>query len=229
MLKKMVTLILARRRNLILLVVTILALAGMGVGFDFWYQNYRYVSTDNARISASLVSVTSTTTWQIVALDADIGSYVEQGQQVAEVGRPRASSSADPIGRTGIQAPVSGWVAAVWSYPGAVVAAGQPIMTIYDSSNVWVTANISEADIDRIRPGQTVEIKVDSLGGATLKGTVQGIAAATAATFSLLPQQNTSGNFVKVTQVVPVKITIDKPENYQLIPGASVEVRITTR
>jgi len=226
---KMVTMILARRRNLILLVIVVLALAAIGVGFDFWYQNFRYVSTDNARISAPLVSVTSTATWQIVALDADIGSYVEQGQQVAEVGRPRVANSADPIGRTGIQAPVSGWVAAVWSYPGAIVAPGQPIMTIYNSSDVWVTANISETNIDRIRPGQAVEIRVDSLGGATLKGTVQGIAGATAASFSLLPQQNTSGNFVKVTQLVPVKIAIEKPENYQLIPGASVEVRITTR
>ncbi len=70
---------------------------------------------------------------------------------------------------------------------------------------------------------------VDSLGGAKLKGKVDGIAAATAATFSLLPQNNTTGNFIKVAQVVPVMITVDNPNNYVLIPGTSVEVRIATR
>jgi multidrug resistance efflux pump len=70
---------------------------------------------------------------------------------------------------------------------------------------------------------------VDSLGGTTLKGTVQGVAAATSATFSLLPQQNTASNFIKVAQVVPVKIAIENPQDYQLIPGTSVEVTIVTR
>ena len=226
---KTVTGLLANRRRLISVVVIILAVAGIGIGFNLWYQNFRYVSTDNARITAALVSVTTTTTWQIVALDVDIGSYVNRGQRVAEVGRPRVSNSADPIGRTGIEAPVSGFVAAVWTYPGAIVNPGQPIVTLFDASEVWVSANISEVEIDRIHPGQQVEIRVDSLGGTTLKGTVQGVAAATSATFSLLPQQNTASNFIKVAQVVPVKIAIENPQDYQLIPGTSVEVTIVTR
>jgi multidrug resistance efflux pump len=60
-------------------------------------------------------------------------------------------------------------------------------------------------------------------------GRVDGIAAATAATFSLMPQNNTTGNFIKVAQVVPVKISLDNPANYILLPGTSVEVKITTR
>ena len=63
----------------------------------------------------------------------------------------------------------------------------------------------------RIEPDQEVEISVDALNGARLKGRVIGIAGATAATFSLLPQNNTTGNFVKVAQVVPVKIAIENP------------------
>lgn len=149
------------------------------------------------------------------------------------MGVPRPDSPADrqglkeiPLGRASLDAPVSGYVAAVWSYPGQVVSPGASIVTLYDASNTWVMANVSEANLHRIQPGQEVEIKVDSLGGVNLKGRVDGIGAATAATFSLMPQNNTTGNFIKVAQVVPVKISVYNPGNYVLIPGTSVEVKI---
>ena len=173
---------------------------------------------------------------QIISLDVDLGSYVDKGQRIATMGVPRPDSPADrqglkeiPLGRASLDAPVSGYVAAVWSYPGQVVSAGASIVTLYDASNTWVTANISEAELHRIQPGQEVEVTVDSLGGAKLQGKVDGISAATAATFSLMPQNNTTGNFIKVAQVVPIKISVDNPGNYVLIPGTSVEVKITTR
>jgi len=228
---------LSTRRGKVIFIVALVVVLGALVTFGFLgYQSYLYVSTDNARISAPLISVSALSSSQIISLDVDIGSYVEKGQRIATMGVPRPDNPADrqglkdaPLGRASLDAPVSGYVAAVWSYPGQVVAAGSYIVTLYDASNTWVTANISEAELYRIEPGQDVEIKVDSLGGATLKGKVDGIAAATAATFSLLPQNNTTGNFIKVVQVVPVKISIVNPGNYILVPGTSVEVRITTR
>jgi multidrug resistance efflux pump len=228
---------LSTRRGKVIFIVALVVVLGALVIIGFLaYQSYRYVSTDNARISAPLISVSALSSSQIISLDVDYGSYVEKGQRIATVGQPRPSNPADrqgirdiPLGRANIESPVSGYVAAVWSYPGQIVSAGSSIVTLYDASNTWVTANISEAELYRIEPGQEVEIKVDSLGGATLKGKVDGIAAATAATFSLLPQNNTTGNFIKVVQVVPVKISIVNPGNYILVPGTSVEVRIATR
>jgi len=228
---------LSTRRGKVIFIVALVVVLGALVTFGFLgYQSYLYVSTDNARISAPLISVSALSSSQIISLDVDIGSYVEKGQRIATMGVPRPDNPTDrqglkdiPLGRASLDAPVSGYVAAVWSYPGQVVAAGSYIVTLYDASNTWVMANISEAELYRIEPGQDVEIKVDSLGGATLKGKVDGIAAATAATFSLLPQNNTTGNFIKVVQVVPVKISIVNPGNYILVPGTSVEVRITTR
>lgn len=223
------------RGKVVFSVIILVVLGAIAVAGFLGYQSYRYVSTDNARISAPLISVTVLNSSQIISLDVDIGSYVEKGQRIATVGIPRADNPADrlglkdiPLGRASLEAPVSGYVAAVWCYPGQVVAAGTQVVTLYDNSSTWVMANISEVELHRIRPGQEVEIKVDTMGGAKVKGRVEGISAATAATFSLLPQNNTTGNFIKVVQVVPVKISIDNPKNYLLIPGTSVEVKIDT-
>ena len=224
------------RGKVIFIVALVVVLGGLVTLGFLAYQNYKYVSTDNARISAPLIAVPALASSQIISLDVDLGSYVEKGQRIAVMGVPRPDSPADrqglkeiPLGRASLDAPVSGYVAAVWSYPGQVVSAGASIVTLYDASNTWVMANISEAELHRIQPGQEVEVTVDSLGGAKLKGKVDGISAATAATFSLMPQNNTTGNFIKVAQVVPVKISVDNPANYVLIPGTSVEVKITTR
>jgi multidrug resistance efflux pump len=224
------------RGRIIFAVIAVLILGGIGAVVLLAYQSYKYVSTDNARVAAPLIPVAALSACQVISLDVDFGSYVEKGQRIAVVGQPRPSNPADrlgfkeiPLGRAAIESPVSGYVAAVWTYPGAVISPGMSLVTLYDISDTWVTANVSEIELHRIEPGQEVEIKVDCLGGAILTGRVEGIAAATAATFSLLPQNNTTGNFIKVVQVVPVKISIDNPGNYILIPGTSVEVRIVTR
>jgi multidrug resistance efflux pump len=210
----------------------------VGGGFFAWrlYESSRYVATDNARVSAALIPVTTLAAGELVSLDVDLGSLVTQGQQVAQVSQPRAADSstgqgykASPQNPVRVEAPVSGYVAAVWAYPGTIISAGQPIVTLADPSRVWVTANVNENDAVLIRPGQSVEVTVDSLGGRRLQGKVEGMAAATAGSFSLLPSQNTSGNFTKVAQVVPVKISVVNPDGYTLIPGSSVEVSILVK
>ncbi len=224
------------RNRIILLVIAVLILGGAAYGLNAWYQGSQYVTTNNARVSAPLIAVSTLAAGQLIGLDVDVGSRVERGQQLAAVGAPRLSNSTTmqgfqpaPAKGTAVEAPISGFVAAVWTYPGAIVSPGIPIVTLFDPSNVWVSANIDESQINRVRPGQIVEVTMDSLGGAILKGKVEGISPATAANFSLLPQQNDTGNFIKVSQVVPVKITLEKTDGLFLIPGSSVEVKIFTQ
>jgi multidrug resistance efflux pump len=233
---RMKSILSTRRGKIIFWVACVLILGSMALGINFWYQSYKYVSTSNASIQAPLIPVGTLTPCQIISLDADYGDYVEKGQRIAVVGAPRSDNPTNmqglkeiPIGRTNIESPVNGYIAAVWTYPGAVISSGQSIVTVYDISETWVIANITETDIYHIKPGQEVKMNIDSLGGATLKGHVEGIAAATAGKFSLLPQNNATANFIKVAQVVPVKITIENPGSYILIPGTSAEVKITIR
>ena len=109
---------------------------------------------------------------------------------------------------------------------GSFVTAGTELAVAYDFSRIFVTARVDETDIDAVRAGERVDISVDAFPNATLEGTVTEIQGGAAGVFSLFPQANTSGNFQKVTQVIPVKIAIDNTESLALVPGMNVSVKI---
>jgi multidrug resistance efflux pump len=223
------------RKLIIIIAAAIVVVGGAIYGISAW-QSSKYISTTNANLGAPLISVGSLATGQVISVNVGIGDRVASQQVLAEVGTPRYSNSnsrqgflATPGNEAPVEAPVAGYVAAVWTYPGALISAGSPIITLFDDSNIWVTANIDENKITSIRPGQDVDISVDSLGGLVLKGKVQGIVPATASSFSLLPSSNTSANFTKVSQVVPVRISLNNTIGLALIPGGSVEVKIAVK
>ena len=132
---------------------------------------------------------------------------------------------------TKIVAPATGRVSKKNVEVGQLVQSGQPLLAITEDSTVWVTANFKETDMEEIRIGAPAEIEVDGYPDARFPGTVESIAAATGAKFSLLPPDNATGNFVKVTQRVPVKIALTgKPSGqYALRPGMSANVVITVQ
>jgi membrane fusion protein (multidrug efflux system) len=128
-------------------------------------------------------------------------------------------------GYTKIPAPSEGYVTKKSVEVGNQIGAGQPLMAVVPLNDIWVTANYKETQLEKVRPGQNVEIKVDSYPGEKLKGTVQSIMSGSGAVFSLFPPENATGNFVKVVQRVPVKIVLDKDADRQHIlrVGMSVE------
>ena len=132
---------------------------------------------------------------------------------------------------TTIKAPVRGVVSRKTVEVGRVVQVGQPLLALIPLDTVWVTANFKETQIANMRPGQAVTIKVDSYGGRQFRGKIDSIAAATGARFSLLPPENATGNYVKVVQRIPVKITIEGAQDpeHVLRPGMSVETTVFTR
>ncbi len=130
---------------------------------------------------------------------------------------------------TKIIAPVSGEVNKN-VVVGLNVQPGQQLLTIVPLDEVWITANFKETQLRRMKPGQKVEVEVDS-NGRTYKGRVDSIAGATGPLFSVLPPENATGNYVKIVQRVPVKIVLDRGENrdLQLRPGMSVEPKVYLR
>jgi len=130
---------------------------------------------------------------------------------------------------TQIVAPIDGRVSARSVEQGQYVQVGQPLLSVV-SSDVWITANFKETQLKRMKPGNPVTIHVDAYPGVTFNGHVDSLQAGTGGAFSILPAQNASGNFIKVVQRVPVKITIDDLNaNYPLWPGLSVSPRVDLR
>jgi membrane fusion protein (multidrug efflux system) len=131
---------------------------------------------------------------------------------------------------TKIYAPESGRVTRKAIEEGVLVQVGQPLMAVVPGE-VWVTANFKESQLGLVKPGQSVEIKVDAYPDKVFKAHVDSIQAGTGARFSLLPPENAAGNYVKVVQRVPVKIVFDEQPDPQhmLAPGMSVEPEVLVK
>jgi membrane fusion protein (multidrug efflux system) len=131
---------------------------------------------------------------------------------------------------TTVIAPVNGVVTSRTAEVGQNVQPGQELMRVINLDDIWVTANFKETQLRNMRPGQPVTIHVDTTG-KDYKGHLQSIAGASGSITSLLPPENATGNFVKVVQRIPVKITFDSGETRQhvLRPGMSVEPKVWLR
>jgi membrane fusion protein (multidrug efflux system) len=132
--------------------------------------------------------------------------------------------------QTHVIAPASGWVTNASLRPGAIVQAGTPVFALVEEGHWWVDANFKETDLGRIKPGQKATIRLDMYPGLSLDGAVESISAGSGATFSVLPPENATGNWVKVTQRFPVRIKITSAPNPDkpLRVGASATVSIDT-
>jgi len=132
---------------------------------------------------------------------------------------------------TTVLSPVDGYVTRKSVEAGQVVSPGQSLLAVASLDDVWVLANYKETDIERIRPGQEVEIRVDTFKGKKFRGTVDSIMAGTGSAFALFPPENASGNYVKVVQRVPVKIVLSRGEDPEHILriGMSVVPTILVR
>jgi len=132
---------------------------------------------------------------------------------------------------TTVLSPVEGYVTRKSVEAGQVVSPGQSLLAVAALDNVWVMANFKETDIERIRPGQEVELRVDTFKGRRFKGSVDSIMAGTGSAFALFPPENASGNYVKVVQRVPVKIVLSRGEDpgHVLRIGMSVVPTVLVR
>ena len=132
--------------------------------------------------------------------------------------------------RTHVTAPATGWATNVSLRPGTVVQAGTPSFAIVEDGQWWVDANFKETDLARIRKGQPATIDLDMYSGVKLEGVVESISAGSGASFSVLPPENATGNWVKVTQRFPVRIRVtSKPDPERpLRMGSSATVTIDT-
>lgn len=130
-----------------------------------------------------------------------------------------------------ITAPISGRIGKRTIEKGQFVQAGAPLFSIVNSESFWVVANFKETQLEKMREGQEVDINIDGYPDVELKGKISAFSQATGSKFALLPADNSTGNFVKVTQRIPVKIDIVNAAEYKNIlrAGLSVEVEVNVK
>lgn len=134
------------------------------------------------------------------------------------------------LDKSTIVAPANGIISQVASLNvGQFIATGSTIATLVETGDTWVEANFKETQLTGLAVGMPVEITVDAYSSKKLKGHVDSIGAATGAEFALIPAQNATGNWVKVTQRIPVRIVVDSTEGQPLVAGMSATVSVDTK
>jgi multidrug resistance efflux pump len=217
-------------RIIIVNVIVLLLLIGGGFAVYYYYnQSYYYVSTDNARIDGQLITISALGNGKITDWTASVGNQYSTNQRLGGLlTTGLTGTSAEPT-TVDITMPAKGTIVQQNILPNSFVAAGTPLAYAYNMNNLWVSANVNETNISNIQQNQAADIYIDAYPGTVLSGKVSQIGLTTAAQFSLLPQQNTTANYTKVTQVIPVIITLDGYKGLNLDPGMSVTARIHIR
>jgi multidrug resistance efflux pump len=227
------------KAKLILLIVVVLIVAG-GAG-ALLYVNYtdtHFYSTENAQVMSDMISVYPLLTGKLTEWDIQEGDAVKTGQIMGRqdtgtlvsssaVNSAALQNSADSIAsKADIVSPIDGVVIQSTVVKGEMVAPASSIATIADLSHMYITANIEETNILKIKEGQAVDIKIDMYPGRDFTGYVEKIGKAANSIFNPFSNLTTSGTFSKTTQLLPVKISIAGAEDLNLSPGVNATVKI---
>ena len=211
----------------LLIVIAVFAIGG-GVAYAI-YNNYMFYGTNDAQINGNVVNVNAPAAGVLSSLSVKLGDTVTAGEAIGAITpatAPTGTGTGAPA-TINVTSPINGSVVEIAAVSGQGVAAGLPIIEVTDLSQINVVAYVDEGAINNISTGQSVDITVDAYSGTTLSGHVQQIVQAAASEFSLLPTQDyASGNFTKVSQRIPVIITLDGTGGKDLVPGMSAEVTI---
>lgn len=141
------------------------------------------------------------------------------GQQDASIklAKARKDYAALDVSYTVITAPADGYTSKITLQEGQLVQPGQTLMSVVDENDVWVVANYKETQTAKMKPGDRVRITVDAIPGIEYVGVIEAMSNATGAQYSIVPQDNATGNFVKVEQRLPVKIRFTKENSKENI------------
>jgi len=206
-----------------LAVIGVLALLATGAFVTSYVLDARnYVTTDNAQIDGEQLVINAPATGTLTNWTATLGTTVSRNQTLGRIVMDAGFAEI----RKSVKSPGAGTIAQNNGVEGAFVTSGTQLAVAYDPTSIYVTARVEETEIVDVRLGQVVDITVDAYSGTPLTGRVIEVQGAAAGVFSLFPQSNSSGNFQKVTQVIPVKIALDGTDGLALAPGMNVTAKI---
>lgn len=220
-------------RRILIPIFVFIALAAIAGGIAYWvYDGYMYYRTDDAQVAGQIVDVSASTTGTLTALSVSVGQNVSAGETIGTITAPSTTTTTSTAASArsatvNLTSPIDGTVVQVPAVQGQSVAPGLELVAVTDLNSLTVVAYVDEGSLNNISVNQSVDISIDAYSGTSFSGHVQQIVQATAGQFSLLPNEDpTSGNFTKVSQRVPVIITLDSKNGKDIVPGMSAEVTI---
>jgi membrane fusion protein, multidrug efflux system len=164
------------------------------------------------------------------ALDLAVVGAREETIRAAAAQVKQAAAAVEVLnlnyGDTTILSPVDGIIALKSANQGEVVVYGQPLFSVIDRNDIWVNARVEETYIGKLKLGQLVEYTIDGYPGRTFYGKIYDLGNAATSVFALIPTENASNNFTKVTQRIPIKITLPENGDVAFRPGMSVIIKV---
>lgn len=215
-----------RRKIILSILIVLLVISGGTLGYYYWYQGAHFVKTEDARISATQYKVMPQITAELNHIDVEEGDVLKRNEAIAEQDVSGLDSSM--ISKSVLRSPIDGTVLKVYSKEHEIGTPSSPVAIVADMNDLYVSTNIEETDINRVKAGQVVDVSLDADGDYTIQGKIRKIGEASNSVFATIAATNTSGNFNKVTQRIPVEIALNVPKDMKLIPGTNVVVKIHT-
>lgn len=211
-----------KRKKIIYIILTVMVVVFAAIGGYYWYENTYFVSTEDAKVTGDLVSVGPQISGKLLELNVEEGDTVIKDQILGRQGLSNPEEK--NIDQSVFRAPISGIVIKKQGTVGEVISPGQTVAMLIDPNKLYITANIEETKLGKVRKGQTVDITIDQFSNKKFTGKVKYVGQASNSTFALLPS-STSATFTKVVQKIPVKIEFDQSDN-TLLPGTNAIVDI---
>ncbi|AJG98251.1 hemolysin D [Clostridium beijerinckii] len=211
------------KRKILIIGILIAIVAALGsIVFYYWYENTYYVSTEDARVSGDLVSVTPQISGKLLELNVAEGDTVAKNEILA---RQDMNGFPDTnVEQALMRSPIDGVVVKKQGTIGEFLGAGSSVISLVDPNKFYVTANIEETKLEKIKIGQSVDITIDQYESKKFTGKVKSIGEVANSALSILPS-STSGTFTKVVQRIPIKIEFDDFEG-KILPGTNAIVKI---
>jgi multidrug resistance efflux pump len=216
------------KRTLLNVVIFLCLLAIIAGGGYYLYQRASYISTDNAKVAADIVTVATPATGKLTKWSIKSGDSVQQGSVIGQQQstQPMQGTAGDKNTQTDIVAPITGNVLETNASPNEIIDQGQPTAMIADLSKSYILAYIDEGTVKDIKIGKEVDVSLDSDPGVKYTGTVSEIGS-WAGTFLSSNSSSDSTNNNKKVERVPVKITVNnlQPSDAPLGTNASVKIQ----
>lgn len=210
------------KKTVLFIILTVSLLVGAAGGSYHWYQITHYIQTEDSKIAGDIYKVMPRSVGKLHSLQVAEGDWVTPDQVIGR--QDFVSLSTSQLDQAVLRSASTGTVIKLTAKPGEVVSPGQPVAMIVNKQELYITANIKDEDARKVYLGQSADFTVDAYPGKTFSGKVLEIGEATSTAFS--PMISAPRGYTKVTQIIPVKISIEDQHGLNILPGMSTVVKI---